>query len=271
LPSPTGVTGFLRAVRFAFRDLPFWRKWSQGAGLIVLTILGLGVAGCSSVAKHTVEVEAEARPKAEGSISYQLISTNPAIEKDTLRHKEAVRMVKTTLAARGMYESPDPAQADMVVDIDYGVSPRLVRQETVRQPIVRRVQGPSIPTTVVAGEDKDGNPVYKTVNLPGDSTEVIEGFRDAVVEVGYYEKRLVLTARENRPGATGQPGEELWSVELLTSGPSRDLRKILPVLAGAGIDFIGKDTGGKVQVRIKENDGAIEFVKQGLEYAAHRQ
>jgi hypothetical protein len=237
-------------------------------GLVVLTLGCLGGAGCSSVAKHLVEVDAEARPKAEGSISYQLISSNPDLEKDTLRHKEAVRMVKTTLAARGMYESPNPAKADMVVDIDYGVSPRLVRKEIVSQPITRSVAGPSMPTTVITGQDLEGNPIYSTVWVRGASIEVVEGYRDALVEVGYYEKRLVLTARENRPGAGGQPGEELWSVELLTSGPSQDLRKILPVLAGTGIDFIGKDTGGKVQVRIKENDGAIEFVKQGLEYAA---
>lgn len=45
---------------------------------------------------------------------------------------------------------------------------------------------------------------------------------------------------------------------------------LVGVLAGKGIEFIGNDTGGKVHVRIKQDDGAIEFVKQGPEYAAHR-
>ncbi len=45
---------------------------------------------------------------------------------------------------------------------------------------------------------------------------------------------------------------------------SDDLRKYLPILASASVDYIGKDTGSKQTVKLKETDPVVDFVKKGL-------
>jgi hypothetical protein len=81
-----------------------------------------------------------------------------------------------------------------------------------------------------------------------------------------YEKYLRLSARENKPLAEGQPAGDLWTVEVSTEGENRDLRKAPPTLAGATIEFVGKDTRGQKTIKLKDDDkdGPVAFVKKGM-------
>jgi hypothetical protein len=79
---------------------------------------------------------------------------------------------------------------------------------------------------------------------------------------------LRLSARENKPAGDNAPPAELWTVDVSSEGESRDLRKHLPVLAAATIDFVGKDTRGQKSIRLKEEkEGAVAFVKKGMDPA----
>ena len=57
---------------------------------------------------------------------------------------------------------------------------------------------------------------------------------------------------------------EIWSVRLSNEDQSKDLRKYLPILATASIDYIGKDSTTQKTVNIKETDPGIAFIKKGM-------
>ncbi len=220
------------------------------------------VAGCATSTE--VKIDAIARPKAEEAISYQIRSKNAALGDDSLRYKEAAGMVRTALSGKGLYEAPNPEKADLVVDLDYGVGPPQSKIETVAEPVYRVVPGRITTQTVQVGTDRRGNPIYQTVTVQEPPTTEFDGYREYQVRVTVYEKYLRLSASENKPAAEGRPPTQLWSLDITSEGESKDVRKALPVLAAASIEYVGKDSQGQKTIKIKDNSSDIAFVKKGI-------
>ena len=220
------------------------------------------VGGCA----HTTEVKVDslAKPSAEQSISYKIHSNNPEIPEDSLRHKEAVSLVRTALSGKGLYEAPSADKADLVVDLDYGVGPPQMHRETISEPVYLTLPGQVHTQTVQVGTDRNGNPIYQTVSIQDPPRTEFAGYRDRIVVSVVYEKHLRLSARENKPAAEGRPPSEVWTVDVTSEGESHDLRKTLPVLAAASIDYVGVDSHGEKIIRIKDTDKDIAFVKKGM-------
>ena len=79
-----------------------------------------------------------------------------------------------------------------------------------------------------------------------------------------YEKYLRLTARQNAEGVEGRPPAEVWTIDATSEGETRDLRKTLPLLVAASIDFVGQDSKGQKTVRLQDADKDVAFVKKGM-------
>lgn len=224
--------------------------------------LALTLGGCAST--YEVKVDSLAKPKAEAAVSYEIKNKNPLVADDSLRYKEAEAYVKTALSGKGLYEAPPNTKADIIVDLDYGIGPPQSRAEVQSEPIYITVPGQMRTQTVQVGVDQRGNPIYQTVVTQDPPSTEFAGFHDYQVNVTVYEKYLRLTARENVPAAEGRPPTEVWTVDITSEGESRDLRKNLPVLVAASVDYIGKDTHGQKTVKIKDANPDVGFVKKGM-------
>ena len=235
---------------------PAWRA----AGLFALA--GLFFAGCATT--HVLKVDSLAKPKAENAISYEIKNKNPLVPDDSLRYKEAANLVKTALSGRGLYEAPANTKADMVVDLDYGVGPPQMRRETVSEPVYITVPGQIRTERVQVGTDSQGRPIYQTITVQDPPSTEFAGFREYVITIVVYEKYLKLSARENKEASEGRPPTEIWTLDITSEGESRDIRKHLPVLVAASIDYVGKDTQGQKTIRIKDTSSDIAFVKKGM-------
>jgi hypothetical protein len=247
-------------------DYPSDSRHDFGGGVLRTVasslVAALLLAGCATT--HEVKIDSLAKPKAEPAISYEIKNRNPLVADDSLRYKEAANMVKTALSGKGMYEAPDGVKPDMVVDLDYGVGPPQTRKETVSEPVYITIPGQIRTERVQVGTDSQGRPIYQTITVQDPPTTEFAGFREYIVTVIVYEKYLKLTARENKEQTEGRPQQELWTVDVISEGESRDIRKALPVLAAASIDYIGKDSQGQKTVRIKDSSSDIAFVKKGM-------
>ncbi len=230
-----------------------------GALLLAGSLL---LGGCANYTE--VKVDSLAKPNAEEAISYKIHSANPEISEDSLRHKEAVGFVRTALSGKGMYETTDAEKADMVVDLEYGVGPPQLHHETVSEPVYVTLPGEIRTERVQVGTDRNGNPIYQTVTVQEPPRTEMIGYRDRVITTVVYEKHLHLSAKENKPAAEGRPPSEIWTVDVTSEGESHDLRKTLPVLAAATIEYVGKDSHGQKVIRMKDTDKDIAFVKRGM-------
>ncbi len=235
---------------------------------IICAGAALLLAGCKS--GYDMKVDAISRPseKPEPSISYEIRSTDPENPEDSLRFKEAAKFVKTALSGKGMYEAPDPTKADMIIDIDYGLSPPKAKMETRSEPVYITMPGHTTYQTVQVGTSKNGTPLYQTIAVAGPPETQYMGDREYRVLVVDYEKYLRLSAHENQPEVEGHPALEIWTIDITSEGESKNLRQYIPALAAASIDYIGKDTHGQQDIHLKDENvdktGPIAFVKKGM-------
>ena len=220
------------------------------------------LAGCNTATE--VKVDSLAKPNAEDSISYEIKNKNPLVADDSLRYKEAADFVKTALSGKGMFEAPENVTPDLVVDLDYGVGPPQKRRVMMSEPVYITIPGQLRTETVQVGTDSKGQPIYQTVLIHEPPRTEFLGYRDYMVTITVYEKYLKLAARENAPVVEGKPPQDIWTIDVTSEGKSHDIRKSLPVLVAASIDYIGKDSQGQKTIRIKDSDSDIAFVKKGM-------
>jgi hypothetical protein len=247
----------------ASSDLPACRpRPTQRPREIAVLAVALLLGACATT--HQVKIDSLAKPNAEEAISYEIRNRNPLVTEDSLRYQEAANFVRTALSGKGMYEAPPGVSPDLVVDLDYGLGPPQSRRETVSEPVYITIPGQIRTERVQVGTDSQGRPIYQTITVQDPPTTEFAGFREYQITVTVYEKYLKLTARENAPPVEGRPPTEVWTVDVISEGESRDLRKHLPVLAAASIDYIGRDSEGQKTVRIKDSDADVAFVKKGM-------
>jgi outer membrane murein-binding lipoprotein Lpp len=236
----------------------FQRISSVGA----LAAAAVLIAGCSA-RPFQVKVDALSRPVSANSQSYRLKSKNPALGEENLRYKEAADYVRTALSGKGLYEAPNSEAADMVVEIDYGMEALRSKIERVSVPVYAQVGG-GVRYDTVPVTDSRGNTTFRTVAVYDPPRSELVGYDDVPRQVTIYEKYLKITARENKPAAEGKPPAELWSVTATAEDESKDLRKYLPVMASATIEYIGRDSSHQTVVRVKPDDQGIGFVRRRM-------
>lgn len=212
-----------------------------------------------------VTVDSLAKPNAENAVSYQLKNKNPMVADDSLRFKEASDYVRTALSGKGLYEAPANVKPDLMVDLDFGIGPPIEKLVKVTEPVYVEVPGRVRTELRQVGFDVALNrPIVATVTVVDPATSEYTGEREYEVSKVLYEKYLRLTARKNAEAAEGRPPSEVWLVDVTSEGESRDLRKNLPLLVAASIEYIGKDSHGQKTIRIKDTDVDVVFVKEGM-------
>ena len=215
-----------------------------------LIVVALFVAGCSST--YEMKVDAINNPKTVGeSDSYVIVPSDPDTDTTDLRYQETVEWIKTALSGKGMYEAVDPMEADMMIEVDFGM--KAPRQEAK---IIDR------PSSVGLGTGG----LNRGVGLSGGSriTE-ISTYETKVVTQTVVEKYLELTAKENMIGQAGDaPPQQIWNVRVVNDDKGDNLREYMPILIASATDYIGEDTVTSMDIELKSDDEVVKFVKRGI-------
>jgi hypothetical protein len=76
-----------------------------------------------------------------------------------------------------------------------------------------------------------------------------------------YFRYLLLTAYDLNEYRKTKQEKQIWKTTVTSSGRSGDLRQVFPVLVAASKQYIGENTGQKINVNISENDEKILKIK----------
>ena len=230
-----------------------------GAAVLAL-LLSLG---CSTSSTYKVKVDAITKPVPASAQSYKLKSKDPRLGEENLRYREAAEFVKTALSGKGLYEAPSEDKADMIVELDYGMDAPRSKVERVSVPVYAQVGGgvryESVPVT-----DARGNTSFRTVAVYEAPRNELIGYDDMPRMVTIYEKYLKITARENKSASEGRPPAELWSIHASAEDESKDLRKYLPIMASATVDYIGQDSSNQKVVKVRADGPGVDFIRKGM-------
>ena len=229
----------------------------------VLGILSIALlSGCAT--SYKFKVDAINNPDADQGVSYRIANMDPEGSRSDLRTQEAEEWVKTALSGKGLYEAESMEAADMIIELEYGMEEPRTKMSTVSTPIYAEVPG-SVQYVRVPVTGKDGKVSYRTVAVRGPSTQKYLGEQESVVVQTVYEKYMRITARQNpKDDESDAAGAQVWSVYVTNEDERDDLRKYLPVMASAAIDFIGENSETQQDVKLKDTDEVVTFVKKGL-------
>lgn len=224
-------------------------------------LCALAATGCNSASTYKVKVDAISKPIPEQRQSYALKSKDPRLGEENLRYKEAADFVRTALSGKGLYEAPSTDAADMVVELDYGMEAPRSKIERVSTPVYAQVGG-GVRYEPVPVTDSRGNVSYRNVAVYDAPRTELVGYDDVPRQITIYEKYLKITARENKPAAEGRPPAELWSIHASAEDESKDLRKYLPIMASATIDYIGQDSSNQQVVKVRADGPGVDFIRK---------
>jgi hypothetical protein len=231
---------------------------AMGAALVIFW-----AAGCSTSNTYKVKVDAITKPAPSTAQSYKLKSKDPRLGEENLRYREAAEFVKTALSGKGLYEAPSEDRADMIVELDYGMDAPRSKMERVSTPVYAQVGG-NVRYDTVPVTDSRGNTSYRTVTVYEPPRNELVGYDEVPRLVTIYEKYLKITARENKSASEGRPPAELWSIHASAEDESKDLRKYLPIMASATVDYIGQDSSNQKVVKIKADGPGVDFIRKGM-------
>jgi len=219
------------------------------------------LAACNSTSMYQVKVDAISKPVPPQKQSYVLKSKDPRLGEENLRYKEAADFVRTALSGKGLYEAPSEERADMVVELDYGMETPRSKIEVVSTPVYAPVGGGTRYESVPV-RDSRGNVSHRTVAVYEAPRSELVGYDEVPRQITIYEKYLKITARENKPAAEGRPPAELWSIHASAEDESKDLRKYLPIMASATVDYIGQDSSNQKLVKVRADGPDVDFIRK---------
>jgi hypothetical protein len=219
------------------------RTWFPACFVSFVSLL----TGCAT--SYPVNIDSMAKPGAD-EISYSLRNVSRTEKEDSLRYREAATYVRTALSGRGLYEAPKNVVPDVIVDIDFGISTEISR-EVVKVPVWKTEPSKVSPHGSVQGD---------TVVFD----RAVFSLEERTIVNTTHNKYLHLVAHENITSTTGGPPAETWRVDVSSEGKSKDLRKYLPVLVAASIEYVGKDSRGQKSIQLKDTDADVVFVKKGM-------
>lgn len=229
---------------------------------VVSGMAGL-LAGCASSNSYQVKVDAISKPVPPAALSYRIKSKDPRLGDENLRYKEAADFVRTALSGKGLYEAPSEDRADMIVELDYGMEAPRSRIERVSTPVYAQVGG-GVRYDTIPVSDTKGNVGTRTVAVYDPPRSELIGYDEMPRQVTVYEKYLKITARENKAASEGRPSAELWSIHASAEDESKDLRKYLPIMASATVDYIGQDTSNQKTVKVRADGPGVDFIRRGM-------
>lgn len=231
------------------------------AGILVALLM----QACNTTYEMKVDAIKNPFPIDPDADSYVLIPRDPATDTSDLRYQETANWIRTALSGKGLYEALDPLDADMVIEVDYGMEPPRQEVVVIEVPEYRTIRGPGSYQTRTVRDPKTGVVSTIRIYIPGPVRQELVGYSQRSRTITINEKYMVLTAKQNKLAESGDaPAEELWSVTVKNEDSSTDLREYLPIMASAATDYIGEDTQKAQTVRLKSDDEVVVFVKEGL-------
>jgi hypothetical protein len=237
-----------------------WQSCVPAVGWLIA--LAVSFSGCAT--SYKVQVNSIVNPELPPGTTYVLTTSDPNLPEKDLNYYEVADRVRTALAAKGMYEAASPAEADIVVTIEYGAHAPKTKVTTVQStqvlppdPLGREIDPltgrPYPPNTIMIGGGGRNSSQYP-YPYPTGRSQTVTTTEERVTQVS--EKYIRLTARENiKPrDRSKKKAAQVWIVEAIIEDEDSDVYKCMPPLVDALTEYIGVSSGGKQTVVVSSDE-----------------
>jgi hypothetical protein len=181
------------------------------------------------------------------------------VDIDDLQFKESHLHLMRALIIAG-YEPgiKNLAEVDLGVLFHYGIGEPKTEYFSYSIPIIGQTGGA---TSTFSGQ------TYGTTGFSSTSGYIYRaptfGIVGAYTKTGSvmtYPRWIILEAIDYKEFRKSKKIVPVWKTTITSVGTSDDFRRVFPVMLGAAQDYIGNDTGGKIQVVLDLNDARVKRI-----------
>ncbi len=179
--------------------------------------------------------------------------------RESLEFRDACQYLWPVLSELGYEPTDDQELAQYVVSVGFGIASSSTLTETSYRPVFSYAPGEQAQFTATCIGCET---VHGTLSTQGKvQTSYVPESRKRVSHMRFLDLRAV-DAQDVREGRTPR---EAWTVRVQSSGPSDDLRLVLPVMVAAAWTRIGSQTEHQEAVRYADSTLRVRAVREAAQ------
>ena len=222
--------------------------------LILFALLYAFLTACAS--KVMVNVNAISDPqRTDYGKRYYLTNVNQDIATNDLYFLEFRRYFDHILQKKGLLMSKSRDDADIEIQLQYGISDGRTALQTYSWPIYETFGGYSVTVTEkITDSEGKSRSVQRTTYVPAYVQRVGSTYETRSYTI--YNRYANLAALPIHTTGDKQ-ATPIWSINIHSVGESSDLRAIMPYLAAASLPYLGRNSGQQQVFELKHDDPAV--------------
>ena len=236
--------------------------------------LALSVTACGTLYK--LDVIAHNNPDHELGNSYIILSSSPKIDIKSPEFEEYAEQLERALAMSNYHRVSDDNidEAAIAVYLYADISEPAKRYHEVNNAVTETAYDTTSTReaqTVGGGQGGGGSQGQgsQTRSVEPPRPDVMVGYEKRQFATTVYLKHLSIQAVDlhryakdiDQLGRDKAIPQEIWSVEVDTTGRPSELDEVVPVMIAAAQPYIGVSTADSVRVKMGESDSRIRSIK----------
>jgi hypothetical protein len=237
--------------------------------LIYLFVMALLMSGCATCQKLEFVTFVDSINSTVPMLGkkYIILSGLKDVNINDLQFKEFSTYVNRALESKGYEIAKNINDADIVITLIYRIGEPKEHQVSFVRPIYGQT-GVSSATTHGAIGPSYGAGMFHNTQYSSTTTYTpsfgVVGAVPRTINIVTYTRYVSMRAYDVKLFREEKPENELWRTEIVSTGPSDDLRLVFPVMIAAATPYLGENTGKKVEVQLYEDSKEVLKIK-GIE------
>ena len=239
-----------------------------------VTGLAVSLSACGTLYK--LDVTAYNNPDHELGNTYVILSASPEISMDSPEFAEYASQLERALAANNYQRvsGDDLEQAELAVYLYADISDPAKRYHEVNNAIMETDydttttrESQTVGGSQSGGSQGQGSSQTRSIEQP--PPDVLIGYETRQFATTVYLKHLSIQAVDlhryakdiKQVGREKAVPQEIWSVEVETTGRPSELSEVVPVMIAAAEPYIGTGTEDTVRIKMGESDRRIKSIR----------
>jgi len=231
-------------------------------GIVIFCILFLSLYGCAMTQKYHVDVDSISSPDADSKKKYILLSGIKDVKDTDLQFIEYTKYIETALISRGFSKATTIEDANVAIFLVYGIGNPQKNTYSYALPMWGQTGVSS--STTYGSLNTFGNTATYSGTTTYNPTYGITGFFPVSGSYVNYFRFLILDAVDIDEYKKTQKMNQLWQTTVTSTGSSGDLRLVFPVMVAASKEYLGLNTGKRIQIILSEEDQRVVEIKKVL-------
>jgi hypothetical protein len=228
-------------------------------GMALFCFLLLSLSGCATTPKFYVDIDSISSSNADSKKKYVLIPGMKDVKNTDLQFMEFTKYIDNALISRGFIKAKKTEDANIAIFLVYGIGNP--QEHTYSYAIPMWGQTGVSSSTTFGNINTFGNIGTYSGTTTYNPTYGVTGYIPATGSYVTYFKFLELDAVDLDEFRKSQKMNQLWKTTVTSSDQSGDLRFVFPIMVAAAKEYLGSNTGQKIQVILTIEDQRVVEIK----------